>query len=322
MDLLSGLNTGRGNTGAAWTVLAALLVTGSGAVGVASPVARYGIGPGNPERAPPGRGVLAAALANSLPAGTSTSAASPPKLANSRASSPQTIRIRLATTPRVAALSQAGEVPSRPFATNPALPFLAHSAPALHAQISPAEPPSTQPVGFKLTQGAPYALLASAVTLSPAQAPGSASVMATSNGVEPPAAISSHEEETNASLASAASMGTPGVTAQPSESGLVGSSEQGVSIYKVGAHGIELEVEAVVNGTPAGKVPLLIADGENISVRLADILKAIQPLMEPLAYETLSASNGAGEYVTFNTLRASGVAVGFNANDQLILGSN
>lgn len=102
----------------------------------------------------------------------------------------------------------------------------------------------------------------------------------------------------------------------------MGLPEQGASIYRYGAHGIEFEVEAVVNGAPAGKVPLLIADSENISVCLADILKAIQPLMDPLAYDSLSASKSAGEYVTFNTLRASGVMVSFGSNDQLILGSD
>ncbi len=320
--MLSRLDAGRGNTGAPWTILAALLVTGSGAFGAVSPVARYGIGPGNPERAPQGPGVLTAALASALPAEISTSAASPPKLANSRVPSPQTIRIRLATTPRVAALSQAGEALSRPFAANPAVPFLAHSEPAIHAQISPAEPPSTQPVEFRVTQGEPYALLASAVALPPPQASGSASMMAATKGVERPVSVTSQEDEVNAPLASAALTGTPGLAAQPSDADGASSSARGVSIYKYGANGIELEVEAVVNGTPAGKVPLLIADGENFSVRLADILKAVQPLMERLAYDSLSASKGAGEYVTFNTLRASGVAVGFNANDQLILGSN
>ena len=183
------------------------------------------------------------------------------------------------------------------------------------------ELPPTQQVGFNLTQGASYALLASAVALSPTQASRSASEMTASKGMEPPVGVPSHEEEVSASLAPAAPTGTPGLTAQPGEAGAVAAPEQGASIYKYGVHGIEWEVEAVINGAPAGKVPLLIPDGENISVRLTDILKAIQPLMEPLAYDTLSASKSAGEYVTFNTLRASGIAVSFSSNDQLILGS-
>ena len=213
--MLSGLDTGRGNTGAPWTILAALLVTGSGAFGAVSPVAGFGTEPGNPDRALPGPGVPIAALANRLPSGTSTSAASTPKLANSRVPSPQTIRIRLARSPRVAAPSPAAEAPSRPFAANPAVPFLPLSAPAIHAQITPAERPSTQPVEFRVTQGEPYALLASAVALPPMQASGSASAMAAIKGVERPVGVISQEEEVNAPLASAALTGTPGLAAQP-----------------------------------------------------------------------------------------------------------
>ena len=72
---------------------------------------------------------------------------------------------------------------------------------------------------------------------------------------------------------------------------------------------------------PVGKVALLIADGENFSVRLADVLTAVEPIMDKAVYTALSASHSSGEYVTLNTLRESGIAVGFDANDQLIFGT-
>lgn len=319
MDISSGLDSGRGNTGAGWSVLAALLVTGPGAVGVAGPVLRFTVQV-PPDRAPD-PGVLTSALAIRATPETATIVASPAKLANSRGPSPRTIRIVLPTSAHVAAPSQAAEQPSRPIAANRGAPFAPLAAPVIHAPIAPVELPPTQ-VGFNLTQGASYALLASAVAPFPAQPSGPAGVTAASKGMEPPVGVLSHEEEVSASLAPATPTGTLGLAAQQGEAGAVGAPDQGASVYKYGARGIELEVEAVINGAPAGKVPLLIADGENISVRLADILTAIQPLMDPVAYDTLSASKSAGEYVTFNTLRASGIAVSFGSNDQLILGSN
>ncbi len=92
------------------------------------------------------------------------------------------------------------------------------------------------------------------------------------------------------------------------------------SRYSRSERGIEFDVAAQVNGSPAGKVPLLIADGENISVRLGDLLAAIQPAMDEATFAALSPSPGADEYVTFNMLRAHGIAVRFDAQDRLVLG--
>lgn len=86
------------------------------------------------------------------------------------------------------------------------------------------------------------------------------------------------------------------------------------------ARGVQFDVAALVNGVPAGRVPLRIVDGENISVRLGDLLDALRPVMDGATFETFSTSRSADEYITFNTLRASGIAVGFDGDDRLILG--
>lgn len=86
--------------------------------------------------------------------------------------------------------------------------------------------------------------------------------------------------------------------------------------------GIAFEAPALVNGVPAGRVPLRIAEGENISIKLGDILAALQPLMDEATYRTLASSQAAGEYVTFDRLRASGIAVRFDAQDRVLFGSS
>ena len=97
--------------------------------------------------------------------------------------------------------------------------------------------------------------------------------------------------------------------------------EETIGKYRRTSQGLTFEVSTSVNGTPAGKVSLLIRDGENISIRLADLLKTLQPSLDPALYQKLSGSQAAQSFVTFNELRASGIAVRFNDNDQLILGT-
>jgi hypothetical protein len=88
------------------------------------------------------------------------------------------------------------------------------------------------------------------------------------------------------------------------------------------ARRVEFQVAALVNGASAGRVPLRIVDGENISVRLGDLLATLEPKMDKAAYQALSTSHAAAEYVTFNTLRANGIAVRFDSQDRLILGTS
>lgn len=82
---------------------------------------------------------------------------------------------------------------------------------------------------------------------------------------------------------------------------------------------VSLQVSAKVNGTPAGRVSLLIRDSENISVQLGDILPILESAVEPAIYERISALQGQN-YVTLNDLRAAGLSVRFDAHDHLLLG--
>jgi hypothetical protein len=116
------------------------------------------------------------------------------------------------------------------------------------------------------------------------------------------------------------------VEAAPREAKPVGMSpirmqdDDGVSRYHRTAQGLAFDVATTVNGASVGKVSLLIRDGENISIRLADLLSAVQPAIDPVLYQKLSASQSAQSYMTFNELREAGIAVRFNDNDRLILG--
>jgi hypothetical protein len=101
----------------------------------------------------------------------------------------------------------------------------------------------------------------------------------------------------------------------------IGDAPSGTTIDRVGqtGHDVWFDVVARVNGDTAGRLPLLIT-GDTISVRLGDVLALLEPMMEPAQFAALSTSNSAGEYVPLNQLRASGIAVRFDARDQLILG--
>ncbi|MBW8754263.1 MAG: hypothetical protein JF595_08925 [Sphingomonadales bacterium] len=96
--------------------------------------------------------------------------------------------------------------------------------------------------------------------------------------------------------------------------------DETIGRYRQTAQGLAFEVAATVNGTSAGPVSLLIRDGENISIRLADLLAAVEPTIAAALYEKLSGSQAAQSYMTFNQLREAGIAVRFNDDDRLILG--
>ena len=97
------------------------------------------------------------------------------------------------------------------------------------------------------------------------------------------------------------------------------SDETELSRYHRTGSGIEFEVAAKVNGTIAGKVPLLIADNQNISVKLGGLLALIEPMMDKDEFASLSASQAANEFVTLNDLRAAGIDVSFDKHDRLVL---
>lgn len=97
---------------------------------------------------------------------------------------------------------------------------------------------------------------------------------------------------------------------------------EGISRYGMTEQGIAFTVPVQLNRSPAGNIALLINDGHNISVRLADILTVLKLAMAQDRFETLSASAAAQEYVTLNDLRAAGIAVTFASDDRLMLGTS
>lgn len=86
-------------------------------------------------------------------------------------------------------------------------------------------------------------------------------------------------------------------------------------------NGLSFAVPARLNGADLGSVSLLIRDGENISVRLGDLLAALKPAIEPAVYERLSTSLAVDDYMTLNELRRAGISVRFDDRDNLLLGS-
>lgn len=97
------------------------------------------------------------------------------------------------------------------------------------------------------------------------------------------------------------------------------SDETDITRYQRTGNGIEFNVPTKINGTMAGNVPLLIADKQNISVKLGEILALIEPMMDKAEFAALSASSSANEFVTLNDLRAAGISVSFDKHDRLVL---
>jgi hypothetical protein len=311
--------------GPAGPVLAVMLVAGSGFVGIASPL--FSIVGAPPDKR--GTDLLEAPATQAWDKGAArvptlrfalapaSVAVSPPSaaLASSRGAADLP---KLHEPAAVSAVSYSLDssidfsAPARPTATA-AIPVVAFS-PRIESAAGMPEASAGPAVRQALVQTAepgvqanePFALLASAVSLPPVQPSASADMQGVQQSVM-------DETEPAANYASAAGSDV--------QAGSELQSDNPGSNYKYGARGIEFDVAAKVNGVPAGKVPLLIADGENFSVRLADVLTVVEPMLDKAVYDSLSASQSAGEYVTLNTLRASGISVGFDANDQLIFGS-
>ena len=90
--------------------------------------------------------------------------------------------------------------------------------------------------------------------------------------------------------------------------------------YKVTPRGLEFDIAVLVAGEPGGRVPLLIDATDSLSVRLADMLGAVRPLMDEATFARLSASGAAQDYVSFSTLRRAGIDLRYDAaHDRLLL---
>lgn len=89
-----------------------------------------------------------------------------------------------------------------------------------------------------------------------------------------------------------------------------------------GRRSVALEVSARIDGVKAGRVALLIRDGDDICIRLADLLAVAAPAMESGLAERLNAAQAAQSYVTLNALRAAGIAVRFDDDDRLLIATH
>jgi hypothetical protein len=94
---------------------------------------------------------------------------------------------------------------------------------------------------------------------------------------------------------------------------------RGISEVRKTSEGVTFAASVAVNGTTVGRLPLLIRDGQNISVRLSDVLETLKPMMDSDLHDSLTGSTASGEYVTLDDLRAAGVSAQFSDDDQLSL---
>lgn len=98
------------------------------------------------------------------------------------------------------------------------------------------------------------------------------------------------------------------------------SSRSAISDYRMTARGVEFATIARTRGAASNRVHLLIADNQDILVRLADVLVLVRPLMAAAQYDRLSASAEADWFISLNDLRAAGIPVRFQENDELSFG--
>lgn len=336
-------------------VLAAVLATGAGVTGFAHPLASPRPSP-VPPAASPDISMLVARLEVS-PAATLTPprpiAPTPrepaPRLAESRRTAPTPgVRI-MDPAPDPSHLAPTAETPAPGITTMPELPAIASPA-ASESPPALTLPPNPEPLTGGVDEPSPVLeeqamppgppadietprFVASTVAEGslglvspPVPAPREPLMMPAAELKAMMAAEAARRDRPLADTPRLAETVPPAavapVIAPPAQAlAAIGDAPSGTTIDRVGQteRGIQFDVAARVNGDTAGKLPLLIT-GEAISVRLGDVLALLEPMMEPTQFAALSASSGAGEYVTLNRLRASGIAVRFDARDQLILG--
>ena len=93
------------------------------------------------------------------------------------------------------------------------------------------------------------------------------------------------------------------------------------SRYRYADGALQFAMPARIGEVELGTLPLKIGAGDDVSVRLGDLLAKVQSRMDPAVYDRLSASSSASEFVTFSALREAGIDVRYDsANDQIILG--
>lgn len=100
-----------------------------------------------------------------------------------------------------------------------------------------------------------------------------------------------------------------------------GAGQSAVSEYRMTSRGVEFSTLARTHSATSGRVRLLIADDENIMVRLSDVLGLVGPLMPQGQFDRLAGSAQAQQFISLNDLRAAGIPVRFQKNDELEIGA-
>lgn len=223
--------------------------------------------------------------------------------------------IRLAAAPAVAAIEAVARLDS------PA------PAPAVEPLLAPAAAPQAAPAAL-VESAAPAAatpgLVAPAVAEASVEAPKPAFVSepvvqtVTATAVTKPIAPVATPSAVAAPAPKAEPVARLAKTKAPRTAplgGAIGSNFQlndGTIDYRIGAR---------VNGGEPASLPLRITRDDQLSVKLGDLLALVKPQMDPALYAYLAASRGADEYVTFATIRSTGIDIRYDAaRDQLLLG--
>lgn len=78
-----------------------------------------------------------------------------------------------------------------------------------------------------------------------------------------------------------------------------------------------------LNDNPAGHVDVRIGGDASLAIRVSALLAIVEGHMDPALYTAMSASAGAGEYVSFGEIRDAGIDVRYDAGaDRIVLAAN
>lgn len=270
---------------------------------VADPIAVSDIAPPAPllrSAAPVETGLRIAAVVTPADSGTNAASNGAVKLPSQP---PQTVPATALATPPAPAVTEVAPAPGAPVArlalALPEVPPVTAQAAEIAPDASPAPVPAPPPVAPLAPVPAPPALLAGVTRFDLARLPKPA----------PAPRL--------ATARPAAAQVAPVRLTQPRNR--VPLRAPG-GRYKVTPKGLEFDIGVVVAGAPSGRVPLLIDATDTISVRLADVLGAVRPLMDEAMFARLSGAASAQEYVTFAKLRQAGIDLRYDAGgDRLVL---
>lgn len=99
----------------------------------------------------------------------------------------------------------------------------------------------------------------------------------------------------------------------PAPAKRISGGAAGKTAYAVGPTGIDFALVASVNGIESGSLPLRVGTDDRLWVRLGDLLRLVQPRMDAAEYGRFAAAAKAAEYVEFDTVRAAGIDLRYDA---------